>query len=153
MPCPKCLARPGYHNFVNFGSLNGAALFYSAPAKTEDMNQDGTKLANLMIHIEEIGSAPWIWVIDCGNMGLKHYTDMNFNTRLLDIIAKNKNLTGVWIVRPNIWIRGAHKLFNTMSSAIILKKVSYFDGSKLELLDKFQSVGMGIEAIQWLIRQ
>jgi hypothetical protein len=40
---------------VNFGNVNGIKLYYTAPAKTADFNEDGTKLANMSIHVSEIG--------------------------------------------------------------------------------------------------
>jgi len=154
MPCAKCLATPGYHNFVNFAELNGTKLFYTAPAKTQDFNEDGTKLANIKIHIaEEAKQKPWIWVLDCGNMAFHHYTEVSFNIGILDVLANDPYLKEIWIMQPNMWIYGVHGFFKTFSSASILNRVSYFDGSTLELLESFQKTGLKGAATQWLVSQ
>lgn len=154
MLCPKCLVTPGYHSFVNFTELNGAKLFYTAPAKTQDFNEDGTKLANIKIHIaEETEGKPWIWVLDCANMAFHHYTEVSFNIGVLDILANDPQLQEIWIIHPNMWIYGVHGFFNTFSSAPILTKVSYFDGCTLELIDHFNTKGLTMRAIEWLINQ
>jgi hypothetical protein len=154
MPCPKCLKNPGYHSFVKFGNINGVNLFYTAPSKTADYDKDGTKLTNINIHIEEeTNGAPWIWVLDCINMGIKHYTDVNFNTNLLKLLAKNSNIREVWIIHSNVWIRGVHSFFSVFSKANLLLKVSYFDGSKLDLMEKFMAKGLAPSTVEWLLAQ
>ena len=116
------------------GHLSGRRLFYTAPAKTADFNEDGTKLANIKIHIsEECSGAPWIWVVDCGGMGLAHYTDFSFNWGLLGLLAADLTLHEIWIVRPNMWISGVISVLQTFSSAAILRRIKYFDGSDLEV--------------------
>jgi len=127
MPCPKCLQIPGYHDFNNLGK----GRYYTSPAKTQDLNEDGTKLQNIKIHIDEI-QGPWIWILDCGDMGVQHYTELSFNLGLLQLLAANPNLQEVWIVRPNIWIQGVIGCLGFMSSAPILSKVTYYD-SPLDL--------------------
>jgi len=107
MPCQKCITKPGYHSFVKFGEIKGANLFYTSPAKTEDYNIDGTKLANIKIHVEtDIAQTPWIWVLDCANMGFAHYTEISFNIGLLNLLASDKYIQAIWIIRPNIWVSG-----------------------------------------------
>jgi len=154
MPCDKCAAKPGYHSFVKFGSLGSANLFYTAPAKTEDLNKDGTKLANITIHVkEETTNTPWIWVLDCSNMGLEHYTEVSFNLGLLDLLASSPTLQEIWVVKPNVWIRGVYTFFQMISSAPILKKTHFIDGSYLELTHEYGSKGLDAKTIRWLLKQ
>ena len=56
-------------------------------------------------------------------------------------------------MQPNMWIYGVHGFFKTFSSASILNRVSYFDGSTLELLESFQKTGLKGAATQWLVSQ
>ena len=51
MPCKKCQELPGYHSFQKFGIVKDANLFYTAPAKAGDRNNDGAMLENIKIHI------------------------------------------------------------------------------------------------------
>jgi len=154
MPCQKCPIKRGYHNWIKIGNFKAANLFYTAPAKTEDFNEDGTKLANVKIYVEEdTDQKPWIWVLDCANMEFKHYTEVSFNTGLLNLLANDKNIQAVWIIHPNMWIRGVHTFFTTFSSVKILSNVSYFDGSKLELSKSLELTGLDRSTIEWLINQ
>jgi hypothetical protein len=154
MSCPKCAIKPGYHNWIIFAKIGQANLFYTAPAKTEDYNEDGTKLANIKIHVEKCAAQqPWIWVLDCANMEFKHYTEISFNIGLLNLLSSDKYLQAVWVIRPNMWIRALHSLFRSFSSAAILSNVSYFEGSNLELFNGLESTGLEQGAIKWLIAQ
>jgi hypothetical protein len=151
--CPKCLVKPGYHNFVKFGILgNKDVLIYTAPAKTEDFNGDGTKLANIKIHMDEL-EYPWIWVLDCNNMELKHYTEISFNIGLLGLLSADKNLSEVWILRPNIWIRTTISFLQTFYTSKILSNIRYFEGTKLELFESLSKAGVAEPAAHWVIAQ
>jgi hypothetical protein len=151
MPCLKCLQKPGYHSFVKFASIGSASLFYTSPAKTADFNEDGTKLASIKLHISEECAEPWIWVVDCGDMGLAHYTDFSFNWGLLGLLAADLTLQEIWIVRPNLWIRGVIAVLQTFSSAPILGRIKYFDGSDLELEGLLCAEGLPALMRHWLI--
>lgn len=154
MPCAKCTVKPGYHSFVKFARVGNADLFYTAPAKTEDFNEDGMKLANIKLHVaEETASGPWIWVMDCADMGLKHYTEFSFNLGLLGLLNMDPNLKEVWIVRPNIWIQTTVAFLQTFSSAAILRSIKWFDGSTLEIQSGLAATGLVDERIHWLIAQ
>uniref|UniRef100_A0A6C0DVL2 CRAL-TRIO domain-containing protein n=1 Tax=viral metagenome TaxID=1070528 RepID=A0A6C0DVL2_9ZZZZ len=154
MPCAKCITKPGYHNFVKFAKVGDADLFYTAPAKTEDFNEDGTKLASIKLHVkEEASSGPWIWVMDCADMQLKHYTEFSFNLGLLSLLNEDPLLKEVWIVRPNIWIRTTIGFLQTFSSAAILRSIKWFDGSNLEIHADLATTGLADSKIHWLISQ
>jgi hypothetical protein len=154
MPCKKCQELPGYHSFQKFGMMKNANLFYTSPAKAGDRNEDGAMLANIKLHIkEDTEQKPWIWVLDCGNMKVKHYTDMAFNIKLLKIISKDPNLQGIWILRPNVWIRTTASFLKTISPAKILKNTRYFEETGLELLCKLQEHSLENSSIQWLLKQ
>ena len=146
---------PGYHSFICFGSLSGSntKLIYTAPAKTLDFDEDGTKLSNISIHVKELNEEPWIWVLDCSHMEMKHYTEISFTIGLLDILANDKNLRAVWILRPNVWIKTTVGFLQTFYSAKILSQIEYFDGSNMELMDSLQKTGANVSTIYWLISQ
>ena len=154
MPCPKCTEHPGYHNFVKFGVLhNDIKLIYTSPAKTKDYNEDGTKLANITIHVNELDGKPWIWVLDCGEMEIKHYTEISFTIGLLELLSNDKSLQEVWIIRPNIWIKGVVSFLRTFYSANIFKNIKYFEVTNCDLFDSFKHTGIPDTTIHWLISQ
>ena len=154
MPCLKCAENPEYHSFRNFGTLQEKNLFYTAPAKTADYNEDGTKLTNIKIHVkEDTLNKPWIWVLDCANMSLVHYTEMSFNIGLLQLLGETKTLDSVWIINPNIWIRTTIVFLQTFYSNHVLNKIRYLDGSKLELSTMLASMNVESKSISWLLSQ
>jgi len=154
MPCLKCVATPGYHSFTKFGKIGDANLFYTAPAKTLDFDEDGTKLANIKIHIkEDTEDAPWIWVVDCANMTASHYTEISFNLGLLGTLSADKNLKEIWIIRPNIWITATVAFLRPFSSSPVLHGIQYYDGNKIELYSSMKMKKMEGSYIQWLMHQ
>lgn len=154
MPCPKCIIKPKYHSFQKCGIYKNSTLFYTSPAKTEDFDTDGTKLQNIKIHIDEdTNKSPWIWVLDCAHMEFKHYTDISFSFGLLQTLAADPNLTAVWIIRPNFWIKTTLSILRTFSSAPILTSATLFEGTNLELSQKLEGIGLDKSPAQWLISQ
>jgi len=131
--------------------MNGIKLFYTAPAKTDDFNEDGTKLANISIHVSEIG-APWIWVVDCGNMELKHYTEISFCIGVLNLLSSDPNLKAVWIIRPNIWIKTTIEILKGFSSSPVLHGITYYQGG-LSMYSELKGRGLTPKALQWLLHQ
>jgi len=154
MPCLKCLEKPDYHSFKKFGTLQDKSIFYTAPAKTDDYNEDGTKLENIKIHVnEDTLKKPWIWVLDCNNMGLKNYTEMSFNIGLLQLLNETNTLDSVWIINPNIWIRTTISFLSVFYNSPILNKITYLDGSNREIADILTSIGLDVKSITWLLKQ
>jgi hypothetical protein len=86
-------------------------------------------------------------------MGLAHYTDFSFNYGLLGLLAADSTLNAIWVVRPNMWIRGVISVLKTISWAPILKKITYFEGSNMELDTQLTTAGLYSEGRQWLIAQ
>ena len=154
MPCLKCANQPGYHSFIKFGKCNDANLFYTSPAKSKDFDDDGTKLSNVTIHVqEETEKKPWIWVMDCGNMTFANYTEMQFNAGIANLVSSDPMLQEVWIVRSNVWIRTTIAFFQAFSSAKIFERIYYIDGSPLEQLEILQKKGVDSNIANWLIQQ
>jgi len=154
MPCSKCLEKPNYHSFVKFGRANNVNLFYTAPAKTEDYNRDGTKLANILLHIEEgTEQKPWIWVVDCGNMKMKHYTEVSFNSSLIKALGNNPQLQAIWIIRSNMWIRTTATLLKATMKSEVLRRIEYIDKTGIELFDSLRKKQLDDNTIQWLLSQ
>ena len=113
-----------YHSFKKIGVFNSVSLFYTAPAKTEDYNQEGTKLANIKIHILEETIGPWLWILDCSNMSLRHYTEFSFNLGLLQMLSERVWL-GLLVVHPvgplSEVSKGWMKPSNTNNKALIIE--------------------------------
>ena len=148
MPCQKCLKQKGYHSFTHFGKLNGINLFYTAPAKSLDKDEDGTKLANVILHVrEETEQKPWIWVLDCGNMTFEHYTEMNFNRGIVDLISTDPWLKEIWILRSNVWIQSTISFFQAFTYTKIFSNIFFIEH------DNLRSRGLDVPTTNWLLQQ
>jgi hypothetical protein len=154
MPCPKCLKQPGYHSFSKIGVVEDKALFYTAPAKSVDKNEDGQKLQNFSIDFQEKAeNKPWIWVVDCVNMTLEHHTEMSFNKGIVDLLLASKYVQEIWIMRSNVWARTTIAFFQMFFKTKIFSNIFFIEGSKLEILDQLLKRGADAKTAKWLIQQ
>lgn len=154
MPCPKCLEKPGFHSFSFCGQFQNANLFFSSLAKSSDTNTDGTMLQNIIIHMtEDTKNKPWIWVLNCENMGLKDYTNIYFSIGLLKHLSKDLSLQDVWFINSNLWIKTTFKCLESISSRSFIREYKVIDGSILEKLDAFKKIGLDTKTAYWIIAQ
>jgi hypothetical protein len=86
-------------------------------------------------------------------MEFKHCTDVSFSIGLLQTLAADPNISAVWIIRPNFWIKTTLSILRTFSSAPILTSVTLFEGTHLELSNKLEDIGLDKSPAQWLISQ
>jgi hypothetical protein len=154
MPCNKCQLRPGYHSFEFIGFHNNTNLFYSSPAKGEDYNEGEERLKNIKIHIDEQTTGkPWTLIVDCNNMTTKHYTDVSFNINLLKYIIGNNDLISIWIIQPNVWIKGIITLFQKTTKSLFIKKIHYFNEPGIALYNKFKEYKLDNSAIEKILHR
>jgi hypothetical protein len=152
--CQKCLTEKEFHSFIKFGEVSSSTLFYTAPAKAKDNNKDGTKFSNMKLHIQsDTEGKPWIWVVDCANMKMVHYTEMSFNIQLMNLLSHEPTLKEVWVLRPNTWIKTTAAILRKMNKTNIFNKLKYFEGSNIEIFNKLQGSGMDVNTLRWLIEQ
>ena len=158
MPCPKCLQKSGFHSFSRCGEIRNSNstvnLFYSCLAKSSDTNSDGTMLENMIIHMtEDTEHKPWIWVLNCDNMGLKEYTNLYFSVGLLKHLSKDTNLQDIWFINSNLWIKTTFKFLETMTTRSFVRRYKVIDGSILEKLDSLKKLGVDTKTSYSLITQ
>ena len=154
MPCEKCTQDPDFHSFRKFGRLGNETLFYTSPIETKDYDEDGTKLANVLIDItEHTKDIPWGWVFDARGMGFHHYTDFHFNLGILQHLTADQNIGTIWVLYPNIWIRGAISCLQQISRSHILHKIQFLEGSNLEVYDTMTHAGLDPKSAIWLIER
>jgi hypothetical protein len=154
MSCQKCVIDPGFHSFNKIGQLNTSTIFYTAPAKAKDTNKDGTKFENMKLHIQkDTNNKPWIWIVDCGNMNMNHYTEMNFNIKLMNLITGEPTLQELWVLRPNMWVKTTANVLKKLSKTNVFNKVRYFEGSNIEIFNALQKSGLELSTLQYLIEQ
>jgi hypothetical protein len=152
--CQKCITDPDFHSFKNIGYLNNTILFYTAPAKAKDKNNDGTKFENMKLHIQkDTEGKSWIWIVDCANMKVGHYTEMNFNLKLLTLLSQESTLQEVWVLRPNAWIKTTAGMLKMMNKTNVFNRVKYLEGSNIEIFNTLQKSGMDMNILRFLLEQ
>jgi hypothetical protein len=154
MSCQKCFTDPGFHSFNKIGQVNSSTIFYTAPATARDNNKDGTKFENMKLHIQkDTEGKAWIWVVDCGNMKMTHYTEMNFNIQLMNLLTGEPTLQELWVLRPNTWIKTTAGVLKKLSKTNVFNKVRYFEGSNIEIFNALQNSGLEANTLKYLIEQ
>ena len=152
--CEKCLIDNNFHSFIKLGVVGSSNIFYTAPAKVKDINKDGTKFSNMKLHIQnDTEGKPWIWLVDCINMKMAHYTEMSFNIQIMNLLSHEPTLKEVWILRPNAWVKTTTGVLIKISKINILNKLTYFEGSNIEIFNKLQTSGVDINTLKWLLEQ
>ena len=65
MQCPKCIETPGFHSFIKLGkTTKGYDIIYSKPAIVEERKLTEETMENYLIHLDDAGTKPWVWIID-----------------------------------------------------------------------------------------
>ena len=152
MACPKCAQVPESHSFTYFGKSDDANLFLTVPARVLDYKESEEKIINFKKHLDTAKGSPWIWVFDCGNMQMKHYSSLNYSRRLAQILANehDETLKAIWILRPNMWMKGVLKFLKTIFKAGLFNKVKILEGEKLELYVGLEKEGLTGKPLQWM---
>lgn len=152
MACAKCREVPESHSFTHFGQFNGINLFYTAPARVLDLKETDEKINNFKQHLDLAKGSQWIWIFDCGAMQLKHSSSLTYTQKLAKILASEHEpfLKGIWIIRPNSWIKTVIKFLKTLFKTDLLNKVQIMEGEKLELYISLEKKGLNGKPLQWI---
>jgi hypothetical protein len=150
MACPKCQIDPAFHSFTYFGTNGTTKLFYTAPARANDRKRD---IELYKPHLTQTIGDSWIWVLDCAGMGYEHCTDLTFSINLFHLISDKyeKNLQGIYIIHPNLWIKTLIRMINSMVTINLVKKMTVFNGSNIEIYASLGKKGLDAKYIQWLL--
>ena len=125
MACARCVLDPRMHCFVPLSTLpSGARLFYTAPARSHDKDKEQI-LEMYHQHIRAAEGAPWVWVFDCGQMELRHYTSRRFTLGLAHILETQHRdtLQSILIVRPTLLVRTTLAVLQPLLPNTLLRKV------------------------------
>lgn len=152
MACPLCLINPDSHSFTNFGKLGETHLLYTAAARVLDYKETPEKIINFKMHLDTMKGKRWIWVLDSGDMEIKHYSSMNYTRQLAQLLMKDheETIQGIWILRPNLWMRTTLKFLKTLFKAGLFSKVRIFEGEKLEVYIGLEKAALNGRPLQWL---
>lgn len=153
MACPKCAVNPESHSFTKFGKHQNADLFLTAPARVLDYMESEEKIVNFKLHLDSTKNNPWIWIFDCGDMQMKHFSSLNYTRKLAQILANEheNHLKEVWIIRPNTWMKMTVKFLKTVFSSPLINKIKILEGEKMELYTNLEKVGLKGQPLQWLL--
>jgi hypothetical protein len=113
------------HSFVPAGvTPSGVQLFYTAPARTAD-RLHAKHLDLFALHLQTAPKAPWIWILDCGKMKMRHYTTIEFLTGLSRILEKEHGdtLQCMIVLHPNLFVSTILNTLQCMLSSAMLRKL------------------------------
>jgi hypothetical protein len=150
MACPQCKANPKAHNFVKFGHKANTGYWYTAAARAEELVDTPEKFGYFSCHMNEAKQdAHWVWVFDCGGMTNRHYTSIDFMTRLVGSLSNDHAnfLNEIWVINPNMWMRAAVALMSPFLNKKLVSKIFFIEDAGIEFLYKLQ--GVNLYALPW----
>jgi len=152
MPCARCAECPDAHSFVYFGKVNATSLYYTSPARAHDYKENAQTYSYYKAHVDSAKGSPWIWVIDCAGMKMKHYSSLEITRKLMQVIMNEHAgiLQHVWIIHPNSWMRATLNVLKPFLKAETQKKIRIFEGEKTELYVGLEQAGLKGPPLQWL---
>jgi hypothetical protein len=128
------------------GVHEGSTLLYTAPAKADELTTK-EQLEGFRALLAPYIAKPWIWIFDGGGMTVRHYTNLNFCTRMYSLITTehNRSLQSVWFLNMNPWLRGVLQIFP------ISKPIVQLPTERLEMFVSMQRKGVPSSVIDTLI--
>jgi len=152
MACPLCISDPDSHCFVKFGTIAGVDLVYTAPSRTKVIVENEYNILNFKLHIDSEKGRPWIWILDCRGMKMKHYASIKFTMRIANILVNEHRdfLQEIIILHANDWIRSLLIICKKVFNEGIMKRVNILQGEKVELYLTLQAKGISGPPLQWL---
>lgn len=153
MACPRCAAFPDAHNFVYFGKKDNINLFYSSPARGHDYREVNETFSYYKAHLDTAKDSPWIWVIDCAGMKIKHYSSIGITKKVINVLTTEhkETLHKVWLVHPNTWARSFLATIKPFLKKEVIEKIHIFEGDKLELYVGLEKAGLKGNPLHWLL--
>jgi len=121
--CPICRVEPTSHSFSKIREIDGAAVFYTAPAKATNLETEG-----IIKHYElvlENNKQPWIWIFDYKDFPLSQALDMTTGIELAKLITKNysSNLKRIVIINANIFIKSIIQIISFFLTNEVIEKI------------------------------
>lgn len=156
MPCSICLAKPGAHNFKNFGTVKGINLYYSCPSKASEIITTMAKYESFKVHLAEARAAgPWLLILDFAGMRNEHYCSYDFIKSIArEFTEENKDtLVGIWVIHQNSWLKAAIQIIKPFLKSDLLERVSILSDDKFLLLDTLKNKGITGQPLDWLARE
>ena len=152
MACPRCVELPDAHSFTYFGKMNDISLYYTSPARAHDFKENAQTYSYYKNHVDSAKPGPWIWVIDCAGMKIKHYSSLEITRKLIQMLmAEHKGiLQSIWIVHPNAWMRTTINVMKPFLKAETLSKIKLLEGERTELYVGLEKAGLSGRPLQWL---
>ena len=151
--CTKCKSNPKMHNFIKFGSMNGTALYYTSPVKSQEIIDTPEKFVYFKAHLNQAkAEGKWIWIFDCSDMQTEHFVSIDFSKNLLKEISEHHldSLMGLWVIHPNTWMRTSISVVTPLFKKEVISKIKVIEGTRLELISNLQKEGIVDSALEWL---
>jgi hypothetical protein len=77
-------------------------------------------------------------------MQIKHYSSLEFVGKLARILSEEHvhSLDKIFVVNPNLWMRGLLAFMKTVSASQLLKKTHVIEGSNFDMLIAMEKHGI-----------
>ena len=142
--CKACATDPTTHSFRLVGRSDYRDIYYTSPAKATGREPDAIKIVNFKHHLDQVKEHKWVWIFDCSDMQIKHYSSLEFVGKLARILSEEHvhSLDKIFVVNPNLWMRGLLAFMKTVSASQLLKKTHVIEGSNFDMLIAMEKHGI-----------
>ena len=120
------------YSFDPIGSHNGATVYRTIISRSDPITND-EDFAGLVALMNACLGKPWIWIIDCSEMGMSHCMHISYVWQLYNLLHDHHqdSLQRIWIMNVNSWVQ---MIMGLLASA----KVDVLPMDRLELFLELQ---------------
>ena len=94
------------YSFNSIGSHDDATVYHTIISRSDPITND-EDFAGLVTLVTACLGKPWIWIIDCQDMGLSHCMHVSYIWQLYNLLHDHHqdSLKRIWIMNVNSWIQ------------------------------------------------
>ena len=120
------------YSFSPIGAHDGATVYRTIVSRSDPITND-EDFAGLTALIDVCHGKPWIWIIDCQDMGLAQCLPLSYVWQLYNLLHNHHqdSLKRIWVMNVNSWVE---MVMGILASA----KVDVLPMDRLELFLELQ---------------
>jgi hypothetical protein len=143
--CAKCKLDSTTHSFSHITKWATYHVYYTSFARLKDYNNSETILAHIRGALAPLRGEPWLWVIDSDAFAIKHAMSLPALMNIAKFMRDNyaNQLAGMYILNSGTLLQGTITHIMPLFDSTFQRKLTYLNGSALQLLPELEKIGWG----------